>query len=61
MVNENWALFSEIGFWGWIISVTGLLVYTYTRNTDTSKFSTILLGALAVVFYVIWVYGMISA
>jgi hypothetical protein len=61
VVNENWALLCEIGFWGWTLSVIGLLIQTFTQNTVINKISTTLWGFVSVVFYFFWIYGMVSA
>ncbi len=61
MVNENWVLLCEIGFWGWIVSVIGLLVHTYTQNTDRNHTPSLLWGLVSVVFFLFWIYGMVSA
>jgi hypothetical protein len=61
VINENWALLCEIGFWGWIFSAMGLLVQTFTQNTDINKISTMSWGFVSVVFYFFWIYGTVSA
>ncbi len=61
MINEGWALACEIGFWGWILSVVGLIIHSFTRKNHINKRSALIWGSGTVVCYASWVFGMIKA
>jgi hypothetical protein len=61
MLNESWALLCEIGLWGWILSIVGLTVQTFTQKDSLDKKYALLWGAGIVVFYAFWIYGMVRA
>ncbi len=61
MTSENWASLCEIGFWGWVLSVIGLLAHAFNQPTGMIKKSTVIWGLVSVGFYLFWIYGMVSA
>jgi hypothetical protein len=61
VINENWALLCEIGFWGWILSVTGLLIRSFTRESRLNMSYALLWGTLSAIFFTFWILGMTRA
>jgi hypothetical protein len=57
-MNEYWALLSQAGLWGWIVSVL-LLIHTSfpSANTLVVK-SAVKWGAISICFFIFWVAGM---
>jgi hypothetical protein len=61
MIHENWALFSEIGLWGWIAAAVGLILQAFPDRDTIKKVPAALWGGSLLVFYVIWCVGMLNA
>jgi hypothetical protein len=61
VINENWALLCEIGFWCWVLSITGLLCLTFTRENHLDKKNALLWGTLSAIFFALWIFGMTRA
>ncbi len=60
-MNEFWALFSQIGLWGWGISVVFLIHFSFPANDVFVSRSAIKWGSLSLVFFFCWITGMLSA
>jgi hypothetical protein len=61
VINENWALLCEIGFWGWVLSVTGLLIRMFTRKSHLNRKYVLLWVTLSAIFFAFWILGMTRA
>jgi hypothetical protein len=61
--NVYWTIILEIGFLGWIGSVIGFIVLGMGRKRDTANliYSKLLWAAFAIVFFVLWLVGMVKA
>jgi hypothetical protein len=58
-----WSCILEVGLMGWIASVLGFLLFGLTRGPDTGLVSrsAIGCGALFIIFYTLWILGMMKA
>ncbi|KAF0218285.1 MAG: hypothetical protein FD174_3038 [Geobacteraceae bacterium] len=61
MINEGWAFFCVIGFWGWVLATVGFILKAFPASGVFHTRSATLWGSSVVLFYVIWVMGMIHA
>ncbi|NVL90205.1 MAG: hypothetical protein HWN69_04305 [Desulfobacterales bacterium] len=61
--NIVWTLILEMGFLGWIGSVIGFLVYGLTgeRIPGLRSRPAILWGVMVIIFYTLWIIGMMRA
>lgn len=58
MMLEGWALLCEIGLWGWIASVVGLILNAFPSGNIFRKQQAFKWGGALIVFYSIWITGM---
>jgi hypothetical protein len=58
--NENFALFCEIAFWGWVFSVAGFLYYTFPSHGIFVKKCAMVWGGVFLLFYAVWGFAMVS-
>jgi hypothetical protein len=61
MINENWALFGEIAFLVWILTVTGFILQSFPAAGTFKSKAALYWGTGAVISYGSWVTGMIMA
>ena len=61
MLNEGWAMLSQIGLWGWIFAAVGLILRSFpSRGEFRAGVASRWGGALAL-FYLFWIVGMVNA
>jgi len=61
MINENWALLCEAGFWGWTTSAAGFLLASFPARGVFRGGSALRWGGALVVFFSLWIVGMLKA
>ena len=60
LMNEAWTLICVIGFWGWIAAVTGLILCSFPARGEFRRLVAAKWGVALVLFYAIWVVGMLK-
>ncbi len=61
MINEVWALISEIGLWGWTAAAAGLILQAFPSRDNFRKGPAVVWGGCLILFYAIWVTAMVKA
>ena len=61
MINEWWALVSQIGLWGWIFSMLAFIFKVFPQRNAYHGRAGLFLGAACIVFFATWVLGMVCA
>ena len=58
-----WTVVLEVGFLGWISSIICLIIFTFGRKKEDPfpTFLTFLWITLAVLFFILWIVGMMKA
>lgn len=61
MIHEGWAAVCVVGVWGWILSGAGFVLKAFPRRDLFKRNPAAIWGAVFILFYVLWVVGMILA
>jgi len=61
MINEVWAIITEIGVWGWILSGVGFTLRVFPTGDAFNGKSAAVWGGCFLFFYGLWIAGMIHA
>jgi len=61
MENEVWGIISVVGVWGWILSVVGFAVRSFPSGGEFKGSSAMIWGGSFIIFYALWVVGMLNA
>lgn len=61
MISQGWAIVCELGFLGWVSCAIGFIFRSFGENDEFFGRRAAFWGGLAVVFYGIWVLGMVNA
>ena len=61
MSHETWALFCEVGFWGWIFVFAGFLLFSFPSRETLKSRAAVRCGLVFLTFYVVWIVGMLQA
>ena len=61
MENEAWGIICVIGVWGWILSVVGFIVKVFPAGERFNSRSAMIWGGSFIIFYALWVVGMLNA
>jgi len=61
MENEAWGIICVIGVWGWILSVVGFIIKVFPTGNRFDSRSAMIWGGSFLLFYALWVVGMINA
>ena len=61
MPHEVWALFCEVGFWGWVLVFCGFLYFSFPARNTLNGRAAVPWGLAFLVFYIIWIAGMMQA
>lgn len=61
MVNQFWALICEAGFFGWVGCTIGFIFRAFGPDDTFFGRRAAFWGSLVVVFYGLWVLGMMKA
>ena len=60
-ISTFWSIVVEIGFFGWIACAFTFIFKAIDEDNRLVKRSALLWGALIVLFYAIWVTGLVNA
>lgn len=61
MSREIWALFCEIGFWGWVLGFCGFLSFSFPARNTLKGRAAVPWGLAFLLFYSLWIAGMMQA
>lgn len=61
MINEGWAFFCIIGFWGWVLCTMGFIVKSFPTRDAFRGSAALRWGGAVVAFYALWIAGMLNA
>jgi drug/metabolite transporter superfamily protein YnfA len=61
MINEGWAVVTVIGVWGWILAGVGFILQVFPTRDRFKGRSAAIWGGCFILFYLLWVVGMINA
>ena len=61
MFSEGWAIICEAGFVGWVGCTFGFIFRAFGEDDAFYTKRALFWGGLVVVFYAIWVLGMLKA
>jgi hypothetical protein len=61
MKSELWSLLVVIGFWGWVLCTVGLILRSFPRQQQIIAARAARWGAGVVLFFFIWISGMLNA
>jgi hypothetical protein len=61
MINEGWAVFCLVGFWGWVASTVGLALTSFPVRGEFALRSALLWGSAVLTFFALWVVSMLHA
>jgi len=60
-MNEYWALFSQIGLWGWVATVLFFIHYSFPHNEQFVLKAALKWGGISICFFTCWISGMLLA
>ncbi|MBE9504741.1 MAG: hypothetical protein IME96_11245 [Proteobacteria bacterium] len=61
MINQGWALACELGFLGWVGCTIGFIFRAFGDKDAFYGRRALFWGSLVVIFYALWVLGMVRA
>lgn len=61
MINEGWAVITVIGVWGWILAGVGFFIRVFPARDRFNGGAAAIWGGAFILFYLLWVTGMINA
>jgi hypothetical protein len=61
MENEAWGVISVVGVWGWMLSVVGFIIKSFPTGGRFNGRSAMIWGGCLIIFYALWVVGMLNA
>ena len=60
MMNEGWAIVTVIGVWGWILAGVGFILRAFPARDRFRSRAAAIWGVGFIIFYALWVGGMIN-
>ena len=61
MINEQWALVTVIGFWGWVLATVWFIFRVFPARHIFVKRNALRCGGVILLFFIIWLLGMLNA
>ncbi len=61
MINQGWAIVCELGFFGWVGCTIGFIFRAFGDDDTFHGRRALFWGVLVVLFYALWVLGMMKA
>ncbi len=61
MLRDGWAIACMAGLWGWIVSTACFIVAAFPSRDVFAKVPALRWGALVVLFFSLWIAGMVNA
>lgn len=59
MINEIWAMFCEVAFWGWVVSVAGFLYFSFPSHGTFARKPALAWGGAFLFSYAAWAFAMV--
>jgi len=56
-----WSIMCEVGFVGWIACTVGFIFFVFTGDRGFRVKRALVWGALIIIFYAVWIVGMLRA
>ena len=60
-MNEYWALFSQVGLWGWIVAVLFFIHFSFPGRDQFVIKAAVKWGSISMGLFLIWIAGMLLA
>jgi hypothetical protein len=60
-MNEYWALLSQLGLWGWVVSILFFIHYSFPNDDQLVLKAAFKFGGISLCFFIFWVTGMLLA
>jgi len=60
-MNEYWALVSQIGLWGWIVTIIFFIHYSFPADNQFVVKAARKWGLISLCFFLFWIAGMFLA
>jgi len=60
-MNEYWALLSQAGLWGWVVSILFFIHYSFPNSEQFVVKAALKWGGISICFFIFWVTGMLMA
>jgi len=60
-MNEYWALLSQFGLWGWVVTILFFIHYSFPDSERFVSRAAFKWGGISLCFFVFWVTGMLLA
>ncbi|SNB45271.1 hypothetical protein [Geobacter sp. DSM 9736] len=61
MIHEGWAFVCVTCFWGWIVATAGFIIKSFSGRDTFNGRPAALWGTIIVLFYCLWVTGMLNS
>ena len=61
MIDEGWAIFCLLGFWGWVASTVGLTLTSFPMRGEFARRPARLWGSAVLAFFTLWIVSMLHA
>ena len=61
MLSQTWGILGEIGFVGWVGCTVGFIFRAFGDDDSFYARKAVFWGSLVVLFYALWVFGMLKA
>jgi hypothetical protein len=61
MIDQQWALVTIAGFWGWVFCTVGFILKVFPRQKQFVSRAALQWGAAIVLFFCLWFVGMLNA
>ncbi len=60
-MNEYWGLLSQLGLWGWIVTILFFIHYSFPHQDKFVFKAALKWGAISLGFFSFWIAGMLLA
>jgi hypothetical protein len=60
-MSTTWSVVSQVGFWGWLLTAVGFILTVFPGRGLFRSVAALRWGAPMLLFYLLWVVGMINA
>ena len=60
-MNTAWSIVAQAGFWGWLLGTVGFILTVFPQRGSFRGASAFRWGIPLLLFYVVWVVGMLNS
>jgi len=60
-MNEYWALLSQFGLWGWVVTILFFIHYSFPNSEQFVTKAALKWGGISLCLFIFWVTGMLLA